>query len=51
MSSGILRLSTSGLPERDRMPFWREEFGRKIVRIEIDPERDHPFDIRAGHGN
>jgi len=33
----LTRFSTHDLPERDRLPMWREEFGRNIVRVDIDP--------------
>ena len=37
----LTRFSTHDLPERDRLPMWREEFGRSIVRVDIHPlERD-----------
>jgi AraC-like DNA-binding protein len=39
-----LRVSTHALPVRDRLPFWREVFGRKIVRIDIEPLSDAPFE-------
>ena len=32
-----LRFSTRGLPERMRIPMWREEFGRHIVHVDIEP--------------
>jgi AraC-like DNA-binding protein len=30
-------VSTDALPERDRIAFWREEFGRKVARYEFEP--------------
>jgi hypothetical protein len=33
---GPLRYATSDLPERDRPPFWRELFARKVVLYDID---------------
>lgn len=35
-SSQILRFSSAALPELDRMSIWREEFGRKVMRVEVD---------------
>ena len=32
---GLMRLSTAGVPERDRMPLWREMFGRQVVRADL----------------
>jgi AraC-like DNA-binding protein len=31
------RFSTRALPERDRIPTWREEFGRNLLRLDIEP--------------
>ena len=42
-----LRFSTNDLPERDRIAFCRETFGRKIVRVEFEPARDVPFRFDA----
>jgi AraC-like DNA-binding protein len=42
-----LRFSTRGLPERMRIPMWREEFGRRIVRVDIEPSSDVPFQVEA----
>jgi AraC-like DNA-binding protein len=39
-----VQFSTCALPERDRLPMWREEFGRQIVRVDIEPlSDDSPF--------
>lgn len=38
-----VRFSTEGLPERRRLALWRELFGREIVRVDMEPERDRPF--------
>ena len=45
--STSLRFSTRGLPERMRIPMWREEFGRRIVRVDIEPSWDGPFQADA----
>jgi AraC-like DNA-binding protein len=42
-----LRFSTRGLPERMRIPVWREEFGRHIVHADIEPSSDVPFQAEA----
>jgi len=42
-----LRFSTRGLPERMRVPMWREEFGRRIVHVDIEPLSDVPFQAEA----
>ncbi|MGY3620065.1 helix-turn-helix domain-containing protein [Bradyrhizobium sp. USDA 10063] len=40
------RFSTRELPERMRIPTWREEFGRTIVHADIEPS-DVPFQAEA----
>lgn len=40
-----VRLSTDDLPERDRVPMWREFFGRRLLYTEIEPAPDVPFHI------
>jgi hypothetical protein len=42
-----LQFSTRGLPERDRLPMWREEFGRSMLHLDIDPLSDLPFHAEA----
>jgi hypothetical protein len=32
-----LRFSTCGLPEGERVPTWREEFGRMLLYVDIEP--------------
>jgi hypothetical protein len=42
-----VRFSTRHLPERERLPRWREEFGRGLVRVDIAPLSDDPFHAEA----
>jgi AraC-like DNA-binding protein len=43
-----VRFSTNHLPERERLPRWREEFGRGLVQVDIEPvSRDRPFQAEA----
>jgi AraC-like DNA-binding protein len=44
---GTIRFSTRGLPERMRIPMWREEFGRRIVHVDIEPLSSGPFQAEA----
>jgi AraC-like DNA-binding protein len=37
------RLSTCGLPERERLPIWREQFGRALLRVDLEPLEGLPF--------
>ncbi|SPP95672.1 AraC family transcriptional regulator [Bradyrhizobium vignae] len=42
------RFSTDDLPERERLARWREEFGRTLVRVDIEPlSNDVPFRAEA----
>jgi AraC-like DNA-binding protein len=45
----IFRFSTRDLPERQRLSRWREEFGRGLVRVEIEPQStdDRTFQAEA----
>ncbi|MPZ39247.1 MAG: hypothetical protein GEU95_14550 [Rhizobiales bacterium] len=38
-----VRFSTDDLPARDRIPVWRELFGRSVFHTEIEPAPDVPF--------
>lgn len=40
-------LSSRDLPAAERVPFWREVFGRQIAHIDIEPDRDQPFCMEA----
>lgn len=42
-----IRFSTRELPERMRIPMWREEFGRRIVHADIETVSDAPFHAEA----
>jgi len=42
-----LRFSTRELSERERLPIWREEFGRSLLRVDIEPLSDLPFHAEA----
>jgi len=37
VSSSAFHLSTEAFPERERIAFWREEFGRTILKLDVDP--------------
>ena len=43
-----VRFSTWDLPERERLSRWREEFGRGIVSVDVEPvASDRPFYAEA----
>jgi AraC-like DNA-binding protein len=48
------RFSSCEFAEKDRIPFWREVYGQTVVRLDIEPLRDRPFEadlrLRALHG-
>ena len=43
------RFSTGDLPERERVSRWREEFGRGLVHVDVEPlaSNDRPFHAEA----
>ena len=41
------RLSTRALPERERIPIYREVFGRGLLHIEVEPLSDYPIHAEA----
>jgi AraC-like DNA-binding protein len=36
-SLSTVRFSTADLPEKDRIAIWREHYGRKVLRLDIEP--------------
>src|SRR5260221_3440600 len=38
-----IRMSTDGFPARDRVAIWREQMGRIVLRLDIEPLPDAPF--------
>lgn len=38
-----MRFSTNWLPERDRLDIWREEFGQRFVRLEVEQLDENPL--------
>jgi AraC-like DNA-binding protein len=43
----LLQLSTRGMPEKERVPYWREVFGRHVIRVDFTPKSDAPFEAEA----
>ena len=41
------RFSTDGIPEHHRLTRWREEFGRSIVLVDIEPLTNEPIHAEA----
>jgi AraC-like DNA-binding protein len=39
-----IRFSTADLPEQDRLAIWREQYGRKVLRVDVEPRRDTPLE-------
>jgi len=44
--AAALRFSTRELPVRERMPMWREEFGQRMLHVEIKPLPDAHFMLK-----
>jgi AraC-like DNA-binding protein len=42
-----LRIATDALAVRDRLPFWRDVVGRKLVKADVEPLSDDPFKAEA----
>ena len=42
---GTFHISTTDLPERDRLAAWREDFGRNVLRLDFEPLPDVPFHV------
>src|SRR5215475_1654868 len=40
----MLEFSTAGIPERDRIMFWREHYGQVMLRVDIEPAPDRVFE-------
>ncbi|HLY05714.1 MAG TPA: helix-turn-helix domain-containing protein [Rhizomicrobium sp.] len=40
----VLNFSSATLPDRDRIPIFREFLGRKLMRVEIEPLAGHAFE-------
>jgi AraC-like DNA-binding protein len=45
LASGSIRFSLEGVPEQDRLPVFREAFGRTVLRYDLEPLSDVPFDV------
>jgi AraC-like DNA-binding protein len=44
-AAGPIRFSLRDTPERERVDQYREFFGRSVMRYEVEPSREVPFDI------
>lgn len=42
-----LQFSTHDFPDKEKLPFWREVFGRHVVRLDIEPLADELFQAEA----
>jgi AraC-like DNA-binding protein len=43
-SFGTVRYSSADLPEKDRVAIWREQFGRKVLKLDIEPLSETSFE-------
>jgi AraC-like DNA-binding protein len=46
-TDGFFRFSTDELPEKDRLSIWREVFGRKVVKMDMESIGSQPFRSEA----
>lgn len=44
LASGSMRFSLEGVPEHERLPVFREVFGRTVLKYDLEPLPDTPFD-------
>ena len=45
--SQSLSFSTRDMPEKERVPYWREVFGRHVIRVDFTHKSDAPFEAQA----
>jgi AraC-like DNA-binding protein len=43
----VLEFSTAGLPEKDRIAYWREHYGHVMLRVDLEPARDMAFEASS----
>ena len=43
----IFEFSTAGLPEKDRIAYWREHYGHVMLRVDLEPARDMTFEASS----
>jgi|SRR5450631_122430 len=43
----IFEFSTAGLPEKDRIAYWREHYGHVMLRVDLEPARDRAFEASS----
>jgi AraC-like DNA-binding protein len=42
----IVNFSTDHIPERDRISYWREHYGKVMLRVDLEPARDMAFEAQ-----
>ncbi len=45
LASGSIRFTLEGIAERARLPVFREVFGRSVLKYDLEPLPDIPFDV------
>jgi len=43
----ISRFSTDDIPEKDRIAYWREHYGKVLLRVDLEPARDRAFEAHS----
>jgi len=46
-SPQALSFSTRNMPEKERLTYWREVFGRHVIRLDFTPKSDAPFEAEG----
>jgi AraC-binding-like domain len=42
----IVNFSTDHVPERDRISYWREHYGKVMLRVDLEPARGMAFEAQ-----
>jgi AraC-like DNA-binding protein len=42
-AGNFMKFSTDGMSEQDAMSYWRELYGRFVLKLDVEPVNDHPF--------
>ncbi len=45
LGSGSVRFTLENIPEHERLPVYREVFGRTVLKYDLEPLPDIPFDV------
>src|SRR5437870_5533031 len=43
----IFEFSTTDLPEKDRIAYWREQYGQVMLRVDLEPAHGRAFEAHS----